>query len=806
MAFLFHFDLEVYMHSKAAALLVILLLFPITILSADENTDQAWQALTRKEYAKARTFTQKCLKKSKKKALQQKDLIEKAKAMKDQSIELLFEGVLTTEMHQSHAGFAKMLANKELNDTATSEFIEAESLKGEGKKNEAKNKFSEIAREYKNAYCWDPRGWYWNVAEVAQDKLDTMDTTYDYGDYKSETLTVKAWESLKQKDLRGIELYANKCIKLYEKKARAMKAGISAPPAKETAFANWALNDVATCYYIQGERYLSAGDQEKAKEMFGKAAELGFAVCWDPKGWHWNVAEVSKDKLETIGTKYEYGDYKSETLTAKAWKALEEKDSKGIDLFTNKCIYLFEKEAQNMKNKATADPAEGKEAENWAMNDVATCYYLQGEKLLKEGKTEEAKQIYGAVKKFTHAFCWNPKGWYFNISEAAQDRLDTIGTKYDFGDYQSSTLVTKAWECLAAKDYFGALKYAMKCSHLYNNEAKKMEKRFKKDPSLKEGPENWALNDVATSYFIAGEISAACNDYKVAKKMYEQCLKLTHAVCLNPKGWYFKVAAAAQDRIDLLGTQYDYEDCTSQTLTKKAWDALLSKDYKGVELYANKCILLYESKAQEMKTQQTGYPQKGEEPLNWALNDVATCYYLLGDLNLIKSNDPIAKEMYGKAAQFGFAMCWDPQGWYFKIGDTAKDKLDLWGTQYSYSDYRSVTLTNKAWQALIKNDYQGVELYAKKCAYLYEEKAKTMQGELSGFAKPGFAPYYWALNDVGTCYFILGESYKKQGNAELAKAAYQTAIDQFRYAQCWDPRGWYWKVSIVAQEKMKAIQ
>jgi tetratricopeptide (TPR) repeat protein len=573
-----------------------------------------------------------------------------------------------------------MLANKELNDTATSEFIEAESLKGEGRKNEARNKYGEIAREYKNAYCWDPRGWYWNVAEVAQDKLDTMDTKYDYGDYRSETLTVKAWNSLKEKDHQGIDLYAKKCIKLYEKKARAMKAGLTAPPAKEAAFNNWALNDVATCYYIQGERYLSTGNQEKAKEMFGQAAELGFAVCWDPKGWHWNVAEVAKDKLSTIGTKYEYGDYKSETLTTKAWKALEGKDPNGVDLYTKKCIYLFEKEANNMKTKVTADPAEGQETQNWAMNDVATCYYLQGERLRNEGKTAEAKQLYGKVKEFEHAVCWNPKGWFFKVSEAAQDRLDTMGTKYDYEDYKSETLIRKSWE------------------------------------------------------------------------------------------------------------------------------ALIKKDYKGVEMYAQKNIKIYEEEAIKMQILKQRSPIQEPESLNWALNDVATCYYLLGEINLIKGNDKKAKEMYGKAAQFGFALCWDPQGWYFKVGETAKDRLDLWGTSYNFGDYRSVTLTTKAWQALNKNDYKGVELYAKKCVYLYEDKAKLMQGELSTFAKSGFAPMYWALNDVGTCYFILGESYQKQGNVQKAREAYQTAIDQYRYAQCWDTRGWYWKISVVAENKLNEIQ
>ncbi|MBI5554431.1 MAG: hypothetical protein HY920_01080 [Elusimicrobia bacterium] len=57
------------MRRKAVGILGILLLFATALIHADENTDQAWQALTRKEYATARTFTQKCLQKSKKKAL-----------------------------------------------------------------------------------------------------------------------------------------------------------------------------------------------------------------------------------------------------------------------------------------------------------------------------------------------------------------------------------------------------------------------------------------------------------------------------------------------------------------------------------------------------------------------------------------------------------------------------------------------------------------------------------------------------------------------------------------------------------------
>ena len=140
------------------------------------------------------------------------------------------------------------------------------------------------------------------------------------------------------------------------------------------------------------------------------------------------------------------------------------------------------------------------------------------------------------------------------------------------------------------------------------------------------------------------------------------------------------------------------------------------------------------------------------------------------------------------------------------MADVAKDRLDTYGTKYDYEDYRSVTLTVKAWQALSRNDFKGVDLYTKKCIYLFGDKAGEMQSSLRDFAKSSFVPYYWALNDVGTCYFIIAESYKKQGDAQKAKDAYQTAISSYGYAQCWDPRGWYWKVADISKKQLAELK
>ena len=42
----------------------------------------------------------------------------------------------------------------------------------------------------------------------------------------------------------------------------------------------------------------------------------------------------------------------------------------------------------------------------------------------------------------------------------------TIAAAYNFGDYRSSTLVTKGWEALAANDIEAVLAYTNKCIEL----------------------------------------------------------------------------------------------------------------------------------------------------------------------------------------------------------------------------------------------------------------------------------------------------------------------------------------------------
>lgn len=127
------------------------------------------------------------------------------------------------------------------------------------------------------------------------------------------------------------------------------------------------------------------------------------------------------------------------------------------------------------------------------------------------------------------------------------------------------------------------------------------------------------------------------------------------------------------------------------------------------------------------------------------------------------------------------------------------------GGAYDFGDRTSATLTQKAWQAFGGGDHRGVELYAKKCLQLYEAEAKKQQASLTSLPPKDQAFQHWALNDVATCYLILGQSRAAQGRTEEARSAFRTIIEQFPFAQAWDGRGWLWTVADGAQDELDKL-
>jgi tetratricopeptide (TPR) repeat protein len=253
----------------------------------------------------------------------------------------------------------------------------------------------------------------------------------------------------------------------------------------------------------------------------------------------------------------------------------------------------------------------------------------------------------------------------------------------------------------------------------------------------------------------------------------------------------------------------NFGDYRSSTLVAKAWGALARNDIESVLAYTNKCISLYGAQAGKMQAGLKDYVSGSNSEIfkYWALNDVATSYYIQGAAYLAANMKDEAKEAFKKLIKdYSFGQTWDTKGWFWKLADAAKEKLDMMeaGVNWDFGDYTSNTLVKKAWAALAANDLKAVEAYVNKTVKLYAGDAKEMQASLKEYPWESKEKIfsYWALNDVGTALFILGEAYQNAGKKEEAASEYKRVVNEFFYAQCWDQGGWFWKPAEASQQKL----
>jgi beta-glucuronidase len=66
-------------------------------------------------------------------------------------------------------------AVQSLNDVATAYFIQGESLRAQGKVDEAIAAFKTVVEKYPYGQAWDPRGWFWQVAKASQESIDKLE-------------------------------------------------------------------------------------------------------------------------------------------------------------------------------------------------------------------------------------------------------------------------------------------------------------------------------------------------------------------------------------------------------------------------------------------------------------------------------------------------------------------------------------------------------------------------------------------------------------------------------------------------------
>lgn len=281
---------------------------------------------------------------------------------------------------------------------------------------------------------------YFCVVNVAGAETTKQDLTEDEG---SVTLTQKAWGALEAKDLEKVLLYTNKCVKLYGARAARMQEKLTGYPSEKGEIHRyWALNDVATAYFIQAEAYRKAGDLEKARAAYRMILDnYSFGQCWDPKGWFWKPADAAADMIAMMGKglDLDFGDYRSETLVVKAWKALDEEALEEVLVYTDKCIKLYSPEAAKMQKSLKGYP-EGSDEEifaQWALNDVATAYFIQGEAYRKRGETAKARQAFQKIiDEFSYGQCWDPKGWFWKPADAAANQLNSLEEGTDSRRFQ----------------------------------------------------------------------------------------------------------------------------------------------------------------------------------------------------------------------------------------------------------------------------------------------------------------------------------------------------------------------------------
>ena len=123
-----------------------------------------------------------------------------------------------------------------------------------------------------------------------------------------------------------------------------------------------------------------------------------------------------------------------------------------------------------------------------------------------------------------------------------------------------------------------------------------------------------------------------------------------------------------------------------------------------------------------------------------------------------------------------------------------------------YGDQSSATLMIKGWEALEERKYEDAVKVTERCTELYEGKAREMQAGLEAKPSADVANDYWALNDVGTCYFIQGEALTELRQYDAALAAYKVVMDELYYAQAWDLKGWFWSPADAAAPKIQMLE
>ncbi|MFH1867920.1 MAG: hypothetical protein ABH843_03015 [Candidatus Omnitrophota bacterium] len=123
---------------------------------------------------------------------------------------------------------------------------------------------------------------------------------------------------------------------------------------------------------------------------------------------------------------------------------------------------------------------------------------------------------------------------------------------------------------------------------------------------------------------------------------------------------------------------YDFSDESSEALSLKAFEVLNKKDEAGVLAYTSRCIELYEEKARSQNASLKDFASSGSEDKYPFLNDVAACYFIIGEL-YAKHKKELDKARLAHQRvldDFYFGQYWDPRGWWWKVSEKSKGEIE----------------------------------------------------------------------------------------------------------------------------------
>ena len=134
----------------------------------------------------------------------------------------------------------------------------------------------------------------------------------------------------------------------------------------------------------------------------------------------------------------------------------------------------------------------------------------------------------------------------------------------------------------------------------------------------------------------------------------------------------------------------------------------------------------------------------------------------------------------------------------------------VYGEEWVAPAGSSADYTTQMWKAYEAQNYDVALVAIDKCIAQHGAYAAQQQSELKEPPAATEAKEVTAnrgpLNDVGTCLLIKGDILLKKGDKAGAKEAYTKLCKEYKYARCWDTKGWFWAPADAAKKKLVEME